>query len=76
MQLADEDFPILLPIILQLRGRSAPFNKPYLFKESVLKNLTPNSWWESMTGKVSTDALQVVKGFLTASASSAGENIF
>ena len=77
MQLADEDFPILLPIILQLRGRSAPFNKPYLFKESVLKNLTPNSWWESMTGKVSTDALQVVKGFLTASASSASvERIF
>lgn len=77
MQLVDEDFPMLLPIIVQLKGRSAPFNQKYLFNESLLKNVTPNSWWDSLTGKFSDEVLKSIKGFLTASASSASvERIF
>ena len=77
MQLADEEFPTLLPIVVQLKGKSEPFNKKYLFNETLLKTVTPSSWWDSLKRKISDEVLRVIKGFLTASASSASvERIF
>ena len=70
-------FPSLLPIIMKLKGRSSPFDNPHIFKETLLKEITPCEWWKSMGNKISVDILNTIKIFLTGSATSASvERIF
>lgn len=81
MQLAETNYPTLLPIITNLRTKCPPFNKSYLFSESMLKKTSTTSWWKSVQCQNQTtiddEDLTKILALLNAAASSASvERVF
>lgn len=77
MSLAEKEFPDFLPILLNMKAKSYPFNKEYLFQSSVLSRLTTCSWWRALKGKVDTNVIEDICGLVNGVASSASvERIF
>lgn len=65
MSLAEEEYPDLLTIILQMKAKAYPFNKAFLFDSSVISDLTFCSWWRALKGK-----MEEIYGLLSGAASS------
>ena len=77
MQLLQKDYLKLLPILINLKAKSPPFDKSYLFESSLLSNVTPNAWWRSLKGKVDKESINIITGILTGTSSNASvERVF
>ena len=64
----------LIPVLMNLRARSKPFNRNYLFTDYILKTVSCSSWWKSVDHcKISlhTNIVDTICGLQTAIASSA-----
>ena len=75
MALAAEMYSTFLPLIMNLRGRSKPFQQ-YQFSTQVRENVSPITWWSATTGTTKEEQQLAIK-FLSATSSTAGvERIF
>ena len=65
---------------MNLRTRSKPFNKSYLFTDQILKEVSQSSWWKSIDPSrqsLSSDVINKICSLQTAVASSASiERVF
>ena len=77
MEVAENEYPTLLSIITNLKTKSPPFNKSYLFSDSMLKNTSTSSWWKALQNKIDREDLGTILALLNATASSASvERVF
>ncbi|XP_023235337.1 uncharacterized protein LOC111634730 isoform X3 [Centruroides sculpturatus] len=76
LTLCHAHYPDAMPSVLKYLAKTSPFLQ-HMFAESVLTNITPLTWWQSLRDRIDEPVLKLVTQLNTAVASSAGiERIF
>ena len=80
MSFVEVESPKLIPVIMNLRAKASPFNKPYLFHQNTVKRVAANTWWQNVDptrAEIDDETTVKICNLMTSVASSASvERIF